>query len=43
MGILSSKPLGIPTKWFPEFEEKLPSLEGKTICITGCTSGKDLK
>jgi NAD(P)-dependent dehydrogenase (short-subunit alcohol dehydrogenase family) len=27
------------TKWFPEFEKTLPSLEGKTICVTGCTSG----
>lgn len=39
MGVSSSKPLDIPTKWFPEFERNLPSLEGKTICITGCTTG----
>ncbi|GKY97626.1 hypothetical protein MPSEU_000721000 [Mayamaea pseudoterrestris] len=32
----ASKP---QTKWFPEFKEKLPSLENKTIAITGCTSG----
>jgi len=26
-------------KHFPDFVEKLPSLEGKTVAITGCTSG----
>ncbi|CAB9528188.1 Uncharacterized oxidoreductase C736.13 [Seminavis robusta] len=25
--------------WFPAFEEALPSLEGKTVAITGCTQG----
>lgn len=25
--------------WFPAFEENLPSLEGKTIAITGCSRG----
>eukprot|EP00587_Corethron_hystrix_P008076 CAMPEP_0113301888 /NCGR_PEP_ID=MMETSP0010_2-20120614/2924_1 /TAXON_ID=216773 ORGANISM="Corethron hystrix, Strain 308" /NCGR_SAMPLE_ID=MMETSP0010_2 /ASSEMBLY_ACC=CAM_ASM_000155 /LENGTH=337 /DNA_ID=CAMNT_0000155575 /DNA_START=6 /DNA_END=1019 /DNA_ORIENTATION=+ /assembly_acc=CAM_ASM_000155 len=39
MGVSSSKPLDIASKWFPEFEKNLPSLEGKTVCITGCTSG----
>jgi hypothetical protein len=26
-------------KWFPEFVQKLPSLEGRIIAITGTTSG----
>jgi len=39
MGVSSSKPHDKATKWFPEFEQKLPSLEGKTVCITGCTTG----
>lgn len=39
MGVSSSKPHPIETKWFPEFESKLPSLEGKTVVVTGCTSG----
>jgi len=30
------------TKWFPEFEQKLPDLNGKIIAITGCTSGTGL-
>ncbi len=39
MGVSSSVPLPIKTQWFPEFEQSLPSLEGKTVCITGCTTG----
>lgn len=39
MGVSSSKPHPVETKWFPEFEESLPSLEGKTVAITGTTSG----
>merc|ERR1719223_1049296 len=39
MGISSSKPCKIETVWFPEFEKDLPTLEGKTVCVTGCTSG----
>jgi len=39
MGVSASKPLDIKTKWFPSFEQSLPSLEGKTVVITGCTSG----
>ena len=39
MGVSSSKPHPIATKWFPKFEENLPSLAGKTVVITGCTSG----
>mmetsp|Transcript_22153 Transcript_22153/g.27967 ORF Transcript_22153/g.27967 Transcript_22153/m.27967 type:complete len:343 (+) Transcript_22153:68-1096(+) len=39
MGVSSSVPLPVKTQWFPEFEQNLPSLEGKTVCITGCTTG----
>lgn len=39
MGVSSSKPHPIETKWFPEFEKGLPSLEGKTVAITGSTTG----
>jgi NAD(P)-dependent dehydrogenase (short-subunit alcohol dehydrogenase family) len=39
MGVSSSKPRQIETKWFNEFEANLPSLEGKTVVITGTTSG----
>jgi NAD(P)-dependent dehydrogenase (short-subunit alcohol dehydrogenase family) len=39
MGVSSSKPHPIETKWFPEYEETLPSLDGKTVAITGTTSG----
>ena len=39
MGVSSSKPHPVATKWFPEFEASLPSLEGKTVVITGTTSG----
>jgi len=39
MGVSSSKPLDVRTKWFPDFEKNLPSLDNKTVCITGCTSG----
>ena len=35
----SSEPRQIQTKWFHEFANGLPSLQGKTIAITGCTSG----
>ena len=37
MGSAESK-----TKHFPEFERNLPSLEGKNVAITGCTSGTGL-
>jgi NAD(P)-dependent dehydrogenase (short-subunit alcohol dehydrogenase family) len=36
MGASGSKP---EPKWFGSFVEKLPTLEDKTIAITGCTSG----
>lgn len=39
MGVSSSKPHPIETKWFNDYEATLPSLEGKTVAITGCTSG----
>lgn len=39
MGVSSSKPYEVQTKWFPDFEASLPSLEGKTVVITGTTSG----
>jgi hypothetical protein len=39
MGVSGSKPREVATKFFPDFEEKLPSLEGKTVVITGTTSG----
>jgi short-subunit dehydrogenase len=39
MGLSSSKPTEVKTKWFQDFEPKLPSLEGKTIAITGSTTG----
>jgi len=42
MGVSSSKPHPVETKWFSEFKENLPSLEDKTIAITGCTSGTGL-
>ena len=38
----SSKPRTVKTKWFHEFEAKLPTLEGKTVAITGCTTGTGL-
>jgi len=40
MGISESKPYEVETKYFHEFEDSIiPSLEGKTIAITGCTTG----
>jgi NAD(P)-dependent dehydrogenase (short-subunit alcohol dehydrogenase family) len=39
MGVSSSKPHPIEAQWFPEFKKNLPSLENKTIAITGTTSG----
>lgn len=39
MGVSSSKPHPIETKWFHDFEAALPSLDGKTVAVTGCTSG----
>jgi NAD(P)-dependent dehydrogenase (short-subunit alcohol dehydrogenase family) len=39
MGVSGSKPREVESKWFPDFETKLPSLEGKTVVITGTTTG----
>jgi len=40
MGVSSSKPHSVETKYFHEFEKtSIPSLQGKTIVITGCTTG----
>jgi len=39
MGLSGSKLYAPETQWFDDFEAKLPSLEGKTIAVTGCTSG----
>ena len=39
MGVSSSKPHSVKTKYFHDFVKTLPSLEGKTIAITGCTTG----
>jgi len=33
------EPRKIETKWFHDFASKLPSLEGKVVLVTGCTSG----
>lgn len=38
MGLSGSKPV----KYLPAFEAQLPSLEGKTVAIAGCTSGTGL-
>ena len=35
------EPRKIETKWFPDFVAKLPSLDGKVVCITGCTTGAE--
>lgn len=39
MGVHASKPHPVATKWFPDFEKELPMLNGKTVAITGTTSG----
>ena len=33
---------GPPTKWFPDFAAGLPDMSGKTVAITGTTSGTGL-
>jgi hypothetical protein len=35
MGVPSSTLHSIEVQWFPEFKKNLPSLENKTIAITG--------
>jgi len=39
MGNSQFKPEEVKSIYFPEFETKLPDLEGKVVAITGCTSG----
>ena len=39
MGVSSSKPHGVVSKYYAEFAQNLPSVQGKTIAITGCTTG----
>jgi len=39
MGVSGSKPHPIESKYFVDFAAQLPSLEGKTVVITGCTTG----
>ena len=39
MGGSYSTPAAIPTRWFGDFSAGLPSLEGKTVLVTGCTTG----
>lgn len=39
MGGSYSKPKEIQTRWFNDFSAKLPSLNGKTVVVTGCTTG----
>jgi len=36
---LYSEPRPVLSKWFPEFESKLPDQSGKVIVVTGCTTG----
>jgi NAD(P)-dependent dehydrogenase (short-subunit alcohol dehydrogenase family) len=40
MGLLFSSPKPPKTKYYPDFvKDKIPDLSGKTVAITGCTSG----
>ena len=45
MGGFASKPsaydtpVDVPSKYFKDFEATLPSMRGKTVVITGCTTG----
>jgi len=39
MGGTYSQPRPIDTRWFDDFERTLPSLDGKVVAITGCTTG----
>jgi len=41
MGSYFSKE-GAESKYYAEFEASLPSLQGKTVAFTGCTSGTGL-
>mmetsp|Transcript_24069 Transcript_24069/g.75274 ORF Transcript_24069/g.75274 Transcript_24069/m.75274 type:complete len:344 (+) Transcript_24069:146-1177(+) len=48
MGLGGSKeanykePKKVESQWFPEYEASLPTLGGKVILVTGCTSGTGL-
>ena len=42
MGASYTRPAEIPSIHFPAFAATLPSLSGKTIAITGCTTGTGL-
>lgn len=42
MGATYSSPAPVASKHFPAFAAALPSLAGKTIAITGCTTGTGL-
>ena len=39
MGVSQSQPRDVKSVHFPAFEKNLPSLAGKTIVVTGCTTG----
>ena len=39
MGASWDKPPDVKSKYFEDFKKKLPSLEGKVVAVTGCTSG----
>ena len=42
MGASYTRPAEVPSVHFPAFASALPSLQGKTIAITGCTTGTGL-
>jgi NAD(P)-dependent dehydrogenase (short-subunit alcohol dehydrogenase family) len=42
MGASWDKPVDVKSKHFDDFKKKLPSLGGKVVAITGCTSGTGL-
>eukprot|EP00951_Prasinocladus_malaysianus_P010843 scaffold79908_cov38-Prasinocladus_malaysianus.AAC.1 len=39
MGGNYSKPKDVPSRLFPKEVEDLPSMEGRVVAITGCTTG----
>jgi NAD(P)-dependent dehydrogenase (short-subunit alcohol dehydrogenase family) len=39
MGASSSTPRQVETQWFHAYEESVPTLDGKTVAVTGCTTG----
>ena len=38
-GVAYKEPQPVASKWFPDFEKDVPSLSGKTVVLTGTTSG----